>query len=511
MSAPRDRVNEIFLAALEREPHDRAAFVADACGGDAALRREVESLLEAHAAANGFLEQPAAVLAGLVPASPPSLVGRRVGPYQVEAEIGRGGMGVVYLAEDTRLGRRVALKALSPERVGDERRREWLRREARAAGALSHPGIATVYALEDIDGQFFIASEYVPGRTLREHLGPHGLAAPALIDIALQVARALEAAHARGVVHRDLKPENVICRPDGTVSLVDFGVARVDDARGPGERLTEAGLVAGTPAYMSPEQIEGGPVDFRSDLFSFGILVYEMASGANPFAAPTPLATAARVASAEPPPLSAAGSGAPPGLERIARRCLRKRREDRYPSTPDLVADLETLAARAPIRMRRPRGVPTASPDGATRATWSARAWWAIHQVVVLAFYAVMIVPMWIVQAWAGSHWALALVGAYIAAAVANGVLRGHLLFIHQVTPSELPVQLAWSGPWVRRSDGVVLLLMLLGAAVAAATGHGPTALLLAAVGVALLVVALVIEPATTSAAFPGPRGRHTA
>jgi serine/threonine protein kinase len=283
-----ERVTALFTAAMERPPSERDAFLSEACGGDEGLRREVISLLDAHARAGDFLETPvdeAAVLRAS--ALGPSLEGRVVGPYRVEREIGRGGMGVVYLAEDTRLGRKVALKSLAPGIMSDERRRNRLRREARAAATLSHPGIATVYALEEIEDQLFIATEYVQGRTLRAELGQGSLPAAAVAEIGVQIARALEAAHASGVVHRDLKPDNVIRTEDGGVKILDFGIAWIDQAEaGPGaepSRLTESGAVMGTPSYMSPEQIEGAGVDARTDVFSLGVVLYELLCGSNPF------------------------------------------------------------------------------------------------------------------------------------------------------------------------------------------------------------------------------------
>jgi serine/threonine protein kinase len=510
------RVTDLFLAVLERPPAERDAFLEQACGGDDTLRREVTSLLAAHEQAGDFLEAPVAEAAILRSSGPSlSLEGRRLGPYQVERQIGRGGMGVVYLAEDTRLGRKVALKSLAPELMSDERRRSRLRREARAAATLSHTGIATVYALEEIEGQLFITSEYVQGRTLREEIREGGMPPGEVLQVAVQVARALEAAHARGVVHRDLKPENVIRTRDGGVKILDFGIAWLDGTAGDpgvgGSRLTESGSVMGTPAYMSPEQIEGAAIDSRTDVFSFGVLLYELACGSNPFEAHTPLATAARIMATDPPPLGGSCAQMLPGLESIVLKCLRKTPGDRYQQASELVSDLEALRTAsgsgpivAPeVRKRKPED---------ERRRGNARSWWVAHQVTVMAVYALMAYPAWEVKGWSGGRWGLALFLGLIACAVVNGVLRVHLLFTSRFNQAAVGAELRRNMPWIGRSDIAVAALLLL-AAITVAASHTWTAAWLAAVAVGAAVVSLVVEPVTVQAAFPrrssGP-GRRT-
>jgi tRNA A-37 threonylcarbamoyl transferase component Bud32 len=500
------RVTALFTAALERPPTERDGFLTEACGGDDGLRREVISLLDAHARAGGFLETPVEEAAALrASALGPSLEGRLVGPYRVEREIGRGGMGVVYLAEDTRLGRKVALKSLAPEIMSDERRRNRLRREARAAATLSHPGIATVYALEEIEDQLFIATEYVQGRTLRAELRHGSMPAAEVVEIGIRVASALEAAHARGVVHRDLKPENVIRTEDGGVKILDFGIAWVDLAEaGSGaelSRLTESGAVMGTPSYMSPEQIEGGTIDARADVFSLGVVLYELLCGSNPFEAHTPLATAARIMATDPPPLAASNVSAPPALEHIVRKCLAKDREERYQRASDVARDLEAIQ-RQVGRMRvampaAPRQL-LAQSGGLT----GARAWWVAHQVTVMTLYTLMTFPAWEVRGWSGGYWGLALFLGLIACAVVNGVLRVHLLFTARFNPSAVGTELRRNMPWIARSDIAVAAVLLL-AALTVAASHTRTAAWLAAVAVGAAVVALVVEPVTVQAAFP--------
>lgn len=256
----RARIETVFGGALEQTPAERASFVSASCVGRPDLAREVLSLLDAHDRAGDFLSHPPV----LEPAAdsvdePGARVGCTIGSYHVLAELGRGGMGVVYLAEDTRLGRQVALKALPSGRALDPTARARLHREARAAAKLAHPGIATVYALEEIDGELFLASEYVRGQTLRAELDAGPVDDHRVVDTALQIARALAAAHSAGVIHRDLKPENVMRTGDGSIKVLDFGLARIGLPEA--DSLTREGALLGTPAYMSPEQIRGDALD----------------------------------------------------------------------------------------------------------------------------------------------------------------------------------------------------------------------------------------------------------
>src|SRR5262245_35369821 len=275
-------------------------------------------------------------------ASDTSLAGRMIGPYIVRDELGRGGMGVVYLADDTRLGRPVALKALHPHVAAGTEQRERLRQEARIAAALSpSDGIATVYALEEFDGAMYVASEFVPGRTLRALVQDGPVPLPLLVDVATQIARVLAKAHAQGIVHRDLKPDNVMLTPAGGIKLLDFGLARAEGTQA--ARLTRTGTIVGTPAYMAPEQLVGEAADFRADLFALGVVIYEMASGANPFEAATMAATVDRVVRHEPAPLSTM-SKVPPALETIVQSCLRKRPSERYRSTDVIAGELDRVA-----------------------------------------------------------------------------------------------------------------------------------------------------------------------
>ena len=380
------RIGALFHRAREQAAGERARFLDDACGGDAALRAEVESLLahDEDDAPRVLPTPPEAPAAGgddghaSVPAGPDTarhagepapggaggrdpLDGRQLGPYRIVRKLGEGGMGVVRLAEDTRLGRLVAIKALPSRFTRDEGRRRRLRREARAAASLTHPGIATVYALEEFDGALCLVSEYVPGETLRQELAAGPLPPADLLDTAAAVARALAAAHEGNVLHRDLKPENVIRTrgaglDDPGVKLVDFGLARFDD---PGAdtastpRLTAPGAALGTPGYMAPEQIRGEEVDCRTDVFAFGVLLFELASGRHPFTSSGPVSTVARVLEAAPPDLRRLAPACPPALPAIIGRCLRKDPAARYGAVREIVETLE-----------RARRNPDAGADG---------------------------------------------------------------------------------------------------------------------------------------------------
>ena len=338
------RVNDLFHAALERDPGGRDDFLAAACAGDEALRAEVSSLLRLRSGP-GVVDRPAVEAdPGLLSAAGDPLIGRRLGPYEVTALLGRGGMGVVYLGHDTRLRRPVAIKALSPAFTHDDRMRARLRREAMAAAALSHPGVATVFALEEFEAQLYLVQEFVPGRTLRAEMKGRGgrMAVAEVVGVALDVARALAAAHAHGVLHRDLKPENVLRTPDGGIKVVDFGLARFEPGAGGGdaETLTRPGVMLGTPAYMAPEALRGDPVDARADQFSFGVLLYELLTGEHPFGGAGDVGTVARILEAEPP--GPVGPERPPALVRVVTTCLARAPRDRYRTTAALVSALET-------------------------------------------------------------------------------------------------------------------------------------------------------------------------
>jgi len=476
----------LFAAALRRDPEEREAFLDEACAGNPQLRQDVAALLDARP---GTIDH--------------ALDGRLVGPYIIRHEIGRGGMGVVYLAEDTRLARRVALKALVVDLGGGAGPRERLRQEARAAAGLSHQGIATVYALEEIGAELYLACEYVAGRTLRAILKSEKLALADVVGIATQIAKALAVAHASGVVHRDLKPENIIRTAAGVVKILDFGIARVEGVTS--THLTRAGSIIGTPAYMAPEQARGGDVDFRTDLFAFGVLVYEMASGSNPFDAGTVTATIGRIIDVDPIPLSeAVGSGSPP-LDRIVGTCLKKNPVDRYRSTQELVADLDRLGETAPVFRPLPSGGSGLHPEVARPAASTqkptAMQWWEFHQLVISSVYVLMIYPAWRVRSWLPPPWGLAMLFALLSCAAVGTTLRLNLWFTARFLPDRTRAQRAGVLPWLRVCEIGFVGIQLV-AAVLIGNDHPEVATLLLAVSLTIAVSSLVIEPTTTLAAF---------
>jgi len=500
-------VQAVLRAALQRDREERSAFLDEACAGRRWLRAEVASLLAAHHSGGDSQQAPAHESATSSPADRLGgmLDGRAVGAYIIRHEIGRGGMGVVYLADDTRLSRRVALKALSPGLGRDVERRERLRREARAAAAITHPGIATVYALEEIDGELYLACEYVPGQTLRALLEIGPLPSADIVDIAMQLARAIAVAHAHGVVHRDLKPENVIRTPAGVVKVLDFGIARMESLAP--TRMTQTGTVLGTPAYMAPEQIRGEEVDFRTDLFSFGVLVYEMASGSNPFEAGTLEATIARILDLEPAALSEVCSSSGPQLDRIVAACLSKPPLERYKSTQLLVADLERLHAGMSTGRARPaKGRRPEMADASRGSPPLPRWWWEFHQGMVSAVYVLMMYAAWRARAWLPPLAGMLFFFSVLACASAATSLRLHLWFTARFYPAQLTMQRASALPWTRSCDTVFAISLLMAALGIGAT-HLEVATLFVTVSVATAVASFVIEPATARAAFRGKSG----
>jgi eukaryotic-like serine/threonine-protein kinase len=266
-------IRNIFENALEKEASSRSAYLDEACGTDTDLRKEIDSLLAMHKE-DSFLEEPAykAVPELFEERMEPIQIGAQIGSYEIKRRIGSGGMGIVYLGHDTRLDRQVAVKALAPVNPFNSQQKERFRTEARAAAKLAHPGIATIYSLEEQEGNLYMISEYVQGRTLREIISEKSLSLSQVLDIAVQMARALVAAHENGIIHRDLKPENIMMTASGTVKILDFGLARIESKESGRSiaNLTLNGQFLGTPAYASPEQLLGNPVNRSTDLFLLG-------------------------------------------------------------------------------------------------------------------------------------------------------------------------------------------------------------------------------------------------
>src|SRR5436309_4479271 len=351
------QVNDLFQSAVERGPGERAAFPHEACHGDEELRREVDSLLSSYERAENFIELPAFEVAPDLVTNDraDALVGNVFGHYRIESLIGVGGMGEVYLARDERLGRKAALKLLPDTLTTDETQLSRFKNEARSASALNHPNILTVYEIGAEGDRQFIATEFIEGITLRGSLACGRINLHAALEIAVQVASALAAAHETGVVHRDMKPENIMLRPDGYVKVLDFGIAKLTEQRlasddhtveTTGVLQTRPGLVLGTAHYMSPEQARGQKVDARSDIWSLGVVLYEMVGGSPPFRGETPSDCIASILTTEPPPLSGVLPDVPVKLESILQKALRKKSDERYQTIKEMLADLRILKGK---------------------------------------------------------------------------------------------------------------------------------------------------------------------
>jgi serine/threonine-protein kinase len=490
------RVAALFAEAQPRPRDERPALLDTACAGDPGLRAEVQALLDADDKAAGFLADQGpgvgAVLLG--DAAPALLPGAMMGWYRIERRLGHGGMGAVYLAEDTRLGRPVALKILHAGDAGDDKRRERLRLEARAAASLVHPNVATVYALEEIGSQLCIVSEYVPGRTAREWLGASGPFAVAdAIAVARQVASGLDAAHRRGIVHRDLKPENILVGDDLAVRILDFGIARTITPGPGGTRLTDTGVMVGTPGYMAPEQLEGSPGDARSDIFALGAVLYEFVTGTHPFQGKTASSTAARVLTADPVPLCSLNPLFPPELDAIVAKCLAKDPAGRYEGAAVVAADLERLAQAL---ADGPRAV------GLRASASPARSLWRAHQIIIVSLLAGLLGSAWWLAAWIGAPWRFTFFAAVIALTVADGTMRVHLLFVESQAASSVRAQLVRTRHWRRALDLLVALIVALAASQVLAE-HEVAGFLMLGVSAGLAAATWVIEPTTTESAFP--------
>jgi len=361
-------IEEIFLAAVEQEPEQVSAFLDTACNGDETLRREVEALLVSDCRAGQFIERSTVGLATRIIETNQAklLVGQTIGHYKISESLGTGGMGEVYLATDIVAGRKAALKLLPLRFTGDAERLKRFQQEAHAVVALNHPNILTIYEIGEDHSTHYIASELIEGETLRERLARGPMQLSEAVEVAIQVTGALAAAHRAGIVHRDIKPENIMLRPDGYVKVLDFGIAKLaeqnllgmmprDQARSLVE--THLGSIMGTVRYMSPEQARGGSVDTETDIWSLGVVLYEMVTGHEPFTGETPREVMTSILEKESTPLTTYNKQTPVELRQIISKALRKDRSERYQSAGEMLQALKELLHKlelqaAPVWLR---------------------------------------------------------------------------------------------------------------------------------------------------------------
>jgi serine/threonine protein kinase len=391
------QISQIFKSAITLDSDARRKFVEEKCGNDEALRSEVEKLIASHqqASANDFIgghaAEAGAVLLNIVEENTPALnKGQQFGSYSILDRLGAGGMGEVYLARDSRLDRTVALKVLSADVSSDKRRMQRFRQEAKVASSLNQPNILTIFEFGEVSGLTFLATEFIDGETLRDHLRGKRLKLPEILDIAIQILAALDAAHEARIVHRDIKPENVmIRRRDHVVKVLDFGLAKLtekqrtlatdhsSDSEAATEMKTAPGMLMGTINYMSPEQAQSRTVDERSDIWSTGVMLYEMVTGAMPFGGPTVSHTLVQIIENDPPPLTKAAAQIPAELQRIVNKAMAKDVDDRYQTAKDMLIDLRDLRKQL---------------EGGVRATVDADRGPAKKWVLIYALVAIAIV-----------------------------------------------------------------------------------------------------------------------
>lgn len=352
------QIEEIYHSALEISPAERAAFLQKICGTDEFLFREVETLLTFEVDSEKFLNLLPESLVGeifVVEDSAANLIGTEIGHYKILQLIGKGGMGEVYLAEDIKLDRKAALKILPPEFAADEVRMSRFIREAKSASALNHPNILTIYEIGEAENIHFIAAEFIKGKTLNEYLKIHRPDVRPALEIAVQIASALDEAHSAGIIHRDIKPDNVMIRDNGLVKLLDFGIAKlsvlpkiVESSKHLKEETnsplysakTNLGTIIGTADYMSPEQAKGKEIDSRTDIFSFGVVLYQMMSGNLPFEGETASEIINAILNNEPKPLK---NEIPNEISLIIEKCLKKNKDERYQTIKEVLFDLEAI------------------------------------------------------------------------------------------------------------------------------------------------------------------------
>ncbi|HSS22063.1 MAG TPA: serine/threonine-protein kinase [Pyrinomonadaceae bacterium] len=374
------KVERVLQGALDLPAPERSSFLNTTCSDDEQLLHEATALLEAHDQAGEFMEEPAitqdaqVLLGDIAPQ-----LGREIGPFKIIRPLGAGGMSEVFLAQDTRLDRLVALKILPDYFAADDERLRRFQREARAASALNHPNILTIYDIGESDGIYFIATEFIDGLTIRQLLAQGDMSLGETLAVAEQVASALVTAHAEGIIHRDIKPENIMRRADGLVKILDFGIAKLiePEEREHEAQVTEAGLLVGTVNYMSPEQARGLTVDARTDIWSLGVVLYEMCNQRLPFKGATRMDTIVEILERDVPPFVESAQDRAP-LDPVIHRCLQKKAADRFSSANELLGELERVRARASTQ-----SFPT-TPDRALPPPSRPGYFWSLVGLVVI-------------------------------------------------------------------------------------------------------------------------------
>jgi Serine/threonine protein kinase len=357
-----ERVENVFHAALDLPAEERGAYLAKACAGNDSLYAEVCSLVSALDASDGFIEEPALNLGLSVLSESESMTGKVIGSYKVLSRLGKGGMGEVYLAEDTKLGRKVALKFLSQELVNDNWAKRQLIKEAQAVAQLDHPNICSVYEIEEQEGYHFIVMQYVEGQTLSQLIRSKSLEQFDLLNLAQQIVGAIAEAHAHGIIHRDIKPGNIMVTTTGQVKVLDFGLAKIIQQKQNFEtgadsisNLSQLGLLQGTVAYMSPEQLRGEKLDYRTDVFSIGTVLYEMICGSNPHSHGTHAEIISSILGQKPVSLNRRANRVSHQLDITVLKCLEKNREARYQSASELLLKLQSIDSKPPGRLQLSR------------------------------------------------------------------------------------------------------------------------------------------------------------
>jgi hypothetical protein len=493
------RVSDIFMQVLHADPSHRAALIRELCGDDPYLTREITELVAAaeRAPSTAGLIRQAVSSADELPALPP---GTQIGGYAIERLIASGGMGMVYLARDIALNRPVAIKALRPSIARDPQHRSRLKHEAQLMAQLAgHPNIATVHALLDLDDTLYIVEECLPGPTVRELLRDGPLPVSDAIAVAIAVLRALDAAHRQRIVHRDLKPENVMRTSTGGWKVLDFGIAKLE-APDPGAtlQLTRADQRLGTPLYMSPEQMTGEPVDGRSDLFAFGIMLYELLTRRHPFARGgdvSALSTWTAVLNEPPQPFEPHEvEHLPRGLPALILQCLEKDPGRRWSSAADAEAALHAIHnGELPAIAAAPVGKEVF--------------WWQFHEATAAIVYWLTLIPAWHVRPWISpvlSQLGKSTVGfearmlflLLISTVAVLSVLRFSFVFVAGIKPAQIHDHLARAKPWVKVGD-VLFAALLVGAGVAVSAEHQGWAVLLIALGLGSFAIAWFVEPLT--------------